>query len=144
MLSAPLLSVAAEKVREASTSGSPFEMSCQMSSQNIQNPGYSLLIRYEEMAGGKSRKVLSLSADSVLQLEEGVVPSRADGVALEKTGPLEYRFRLNSAQVSDRGFYFCDVTAWTRDQSNTWKSGVSAKSNKIQLNFTDTGITLKM
>ncbi|KAK2850225.1 hypothetical protein Q7C36_009008 [Tachysurus vachellii] len=135
----PLLSVAAEKVREASTSGSPFEMSCQMTSQNIQNPSYSVLIRYEEMAGGKTRKVLSLSADSVLQLEEGVVPSRADGVALEKTGPLEYRFRLNSAQVSDRGFYFCDVTAWTRDQSNTWKSGVSAKSNKIQLNFTDTG-----
>ncbi|KAK3568756.1 hypothetical protein QTP86_016276 [Hemibagrus guttatus] len=135
----PVLSVAADQVREASTGGSTFEMSCKVTAQNIQNPSYSVLIHFEQTAGGKSRKVLSLSADSILRLEQGVVPSRADSVALEKTGSLEYRFRLNSAQVSDRGFYYCDVTAWTRDQSNTWKSGVSAESNKIQLDFTDTG-----
>ncbi|XP_026768353.3 prostaglandin F2 receptor negative regulator [Pangasianodon hypophthalmus] len=135
----PVLSVAAKQVRGASTGGSTFEMSCQVTGQNIQNPGYSVLIRFEDTAGGKSRKVLSLSADSILHLEEGMVPSRADSVTLEKMGPLEYHFRLHGAQVSDRGFYYCDVTAWTRDQSNTWNSGVSAESNKIQLDFADTG-----
>lgn len=73
-----------------------------------------------------------------------MVASRADGVALEKTDPLKYHFRLNSAQVSDRGFYYCDVTAWTRDQSSTWNSVVGAESNKIQLNFSDTGIIIQM
>ncbi|TSV41648.1 Prostaglandin F2 receptor negative regulator [Bagarius yarrelli] len=135
----PVLSVAADQVREASTGGSTFEMICRVSAQNIQNPSYSLLIRFQELAGGKSHKVVSLSTDSILQLEEGIEPSRADSVALEKTGLVEYRFRLNSAQVSDRGFYYCDVTAWTRDQSNAWHSGVSAESNKIRLDFTDTG-----
>ncbi|KAF4087252.1 hypothetical protein AMELA_G00093750 [Ameiurus melas] len=132
----PVLSVAADLVRGASTGGSIFEMSCKVTGQNMQNPSYSVLIRFEETAGGKSRKVLSLSAASILQLEQG---TRADGVALDKTGPLEYRFRLYGAQVSDRGFYYCDVTAWTRDQSNTWNNRVSAESNKIQLAFADTG-----
>lgn len=141
LLAAPVLSVAADQVRGASTGGSIFEMSCKVTGQNMQNPSYSVLIRFEETAGGKSRKVLSLSADSTLQLEQG---SRADGVALDKTGPLEYRFRLYGAQVSDRGFYYCDVTAWTRDQSNTWNNRVSAESNKIQLAFADTGITLQI
>ncbi|XP_060785552.1 prostaglandin F2 receptor negative regulator-like isoform X2 [Neoarius graeffei] len=135
----PVLSVVANQVRGASTGGSTFEMSCQVTGQNMQNPGYSVLIRFEETTGGKSRKVLSLTVDSIMQLEEGIGPNRADSVALEKTGPQEYRFRLYGAQVSDRGFYYCDVTAWTRDQSNTWNSGVSAESNKIQLAFSDTG-----
>lgn len=116
-------------------------MSCKVTGQNMQNPSYSVLIHFEEKTNRKSRKVLSLNADSILQLEEGVVPSR---VALEKTGPLEYRFRLHGAQGSDRGFYYCNVTAWTRDQSNIWDSRISAQSNKIQLDFADTGMTLQM
>ncbi|XP_051564885.1 prostaglandin F2 receptor negative regulator-like [Myxocyprinus asiaticus] len=135
----PVLRVAAHRVREASTGGSTFEMSCQVTGQNLQNPGYSVLIRFEETLGGKSRKVLSLSPDSVLQLEEWSEPSRIDSVVLEKTGQLEYRFRLYGAQVSDRGFYYCDVTAWTRDQSQDWIKAVSAESNKIEIAFADTG-----
>lgn len=144
LFAAPVLSVVADQVRGTSTGGSTFEMSCQVTGQNMQNPSYSVVIVFEETPGGKSRKVLSLTRDSILQLEEGMGPNRADSVALEKTGPLEYRFRLYGAQVSDRGFYYCDVMAWTRDQSNTWNSGVSAESNKIQLAFADTGITLQM
>ncbi|KAF7709346.1 prostaglandin F2 receptor negative regulator-like [Silurus meridionalis] len=135
----PVLSVTAAQARGAMTGGSTFEMRCQVTGHNIQNPSYSVLIRYQETESGKSRKVLSLSADSILQLEEGIVPSRADSVALDKTRPLEYSFRLYGARVSDRGFYYCDVTAWTRDQSNTWNRGVSAESQKIQLAFADTG-----
>lgn len=140
LFTAPVVSVVARRVREASTGGSTFEMSCQVSGQNLRNPGYSVLIRYEDPRAGKARKIISLSADSVLQLEDGMVPSRADSVALEKTGPLEYRFRLYDAQVSDRGLYYCDVTAWTRDPRNEWNKAVSAESNKLEIVFADTGI----
>ncbi|KAK1797588.1 hypothetical protein P4O66_000782 [Electrophorus voltai] len=135
----PLLNVVAHRVREAATGGSTFEMSCRVTGQNIQNPGYSVLIRFVERQGSNPRKVVSLSADSVLQLEEGMAASRTDSVALEKTGQLEYRFRLYGAQVSDRGFYYCDVTAWTRDQSKDWSRAVSTESNKIEITFTDAG-----
>uniref|UniRef100_A0A8C1SV82 Ig-like domain-containing protein n=1 Tax=Cyprinus carpio TaxID=7962 RepID=A0A8C1SV82_CYPCA len=135
----PVLQVVAHRVREASTGGSTFEMSCQVTGQNLKNLGYSVLIRFEETAGGKSRKVLSLSQDSVLQLEEWSEPSRIDSVVLEKTGQLEYRFRLYGAQVTDRGVYYCDVTAWTRHQSQDWIKAVSAESNKIEIAFLHTG-----
>ncbi|XP_072542110.1 prostaglandin F2 receptor negative regulator [Salminus brasiliensis] len=135
----PVLSVVAHRVREASTGGSTFEMSCRVTGQNLQNPGYSALIFFAETQGGKPRKILSLNLDSVLQLEEGMAASRTDSVALEKTGQLEYRFRLYGAQVSDRGFYYCEVTAWTRDQSSDWSRAVSAESNKIEISFADTG-----
>lgn len=136
----PVLSVAAHRVREASSAGSTFEMTCQVSGQNLQDSSYSVLIRFEESgAGGKSRKVLSLSPDSVLQLEEWSEPGRIDSVVLEKSGPAEYRFRLYGAQVSDRGFYCCDVTAWTRHQSQDWTKIISAESNKIQVDFVHTG-----
>lgn len=140
LLAAPVLSVAATQVRGASTGSSTFEMSCQVTGQNIQNPGYSVLIRFKETEGEKSHTLLSMSADSVLQLEEGLMPSRADSVALTKMGPLEYSFRLYGVQVSDRGYYYCDVTAWTRDQSTRWDRKVSAESNKIHLTFAETGI----
>ncbi|KAL6484789.1 hypothetical protein MHYP_G00068340 [Metynnis hypsauchen] len=135
----PVLSVVAHRVREASTGGSTFEMSCRVTGQNLQNPGYSVLIRFEDAQGRNPQKILSLNADSVLQLEEGMAASRTDSVALEKMGQQEYRFRLYGVQVSDRGFYCCEVTAWTRDQSSDWSRAVSAESNKIEIAFADSG-----
>ncbi|XP_067265332.1 prostaglandin F2 receptor negative regulator-like [Chanodichthys erythropterus] len=135
----PVLQVVAHRVREASTAGSTFEMTCQVTGQHLRNPGYTVLIRFEEIFGGKSRKMLSLSQDSVLQSEEWSEPSRIDSVVLEKTGQLEYRFRLYGAQDTDRGFYYCDVTAWTRDQKQEWIKAVSAESNKIEIAFVHTG-----
>ncbi|XP_067299175.1 prostaglandin F2 receptor negative regulator [Pseudorasbora parva] len=133
--------VVAHRVREASTAGSTFEMTCQVTGHNLTNPGYTVLIRFEETSGGKSRKVLSLSQDAVLQSEEWTEPSRIDSVVLEKTGQLEYRFRLYGAQVTDRGFYYCDVTAWTRDQNQEWIKAdtPSVESNKIEIAFVHTG-----
>lgn len=151
-LLAPIVSVVAHRIREASSAGSTFEMSCRVTGQNLQNPGYSVLVRTEKQAGATSRKILSLSADSVLQLEEWTEPGRVDSVALEKTGPLEYRFRLYDAQLSDRGLYYCEVTAWTREQGGSgsgsasgttgggdWTRVVSAESNKIHISFEDKG-----
>lgn len=140
--SVPVLQVVAHRVREASTAGSTFEMTCQVTGQHLRNPGYTVLIRFEETLGGKSRKVLSLSQDSVLQSEEWSEPSRIDSVVLEKTGQLEYRFRLYGAQDADTGFYYCDVKAWTRDQKQEWIKAVSAESNKIEIAFVHTGITM--
>lgn len=134
----PVVRVVAHRVREASTGGSTFEMTCHVTGQNLQNPGYSILILFEATLGGKSRKVLSLSSDSVLQLEEWSEPNRIDSVVLEKTGQLEYRFRLYGAQVSDRGFYYCKVTAWISDQGKEWQQAVN-ESNKIEIAFADTG-----
>lgn len=129
----PVLQVVAHRVREASTGGSTFEMTCRVTGQNMQNPAYSVLILFEETLSGKSRKVLSLSSDSVLQLEEWSEPNRMDSVVLEKTGQLEYRFRLYGAQVSDCGFYYCRVT-----MSDQGRETVN-ESNKIDIAFADTG-----
>ncbi|XP_035250419.1 prostaglandin F2 receptor negative regulator-like [Anguilla anguilla] len=135
----PSLSVSAQPLREASSGGSTFEMGCQATAENLLDPGYSVLIRAEETAGGKARKILSLSRDSVLKLEEWDELGRLDSVVLEKTGPAAFRFRLYGAQVSDRGSYSCEVTAWAPGAGNTWTKAVSAVSNKVQISFADTG-----
>ncbi|KAG7463640.1 hypothetical protein MATL_G00178840 [Megalops atlanticus] len=137
----PRLGVVARRLRETSTAGSTFEMSCQVIEQNLQSPEYSVLIRVEETVGGPTRKIMSLSKDSILQLEDWKELDRLDSVVLEKTGPLEFRFRLYRAQVSDRGFYFCDISAWTRGpgSGNNWTKAISAESNKIEIDFPETG-----
>ncbi|KAJ8410430.1 hypothetical protein AAFF_G00193340 [Aldrovandia affinis] len=135
----PTLSVSAQPLKEATSAGSTFEMSCQATAENLQSPGYSVLIHMEETAGGKARKILSLGPDSVLKLEEWNELGRLDSVVLEKTGATEFRFRLYGAQVTDRGLYYCDVTAWTPGPGNSWDKAVSAASNKIPVNFADTG-----
>ncbi|KAG7467554.1 hypothetical protein MATL_G00154970 [Megalops atlanticus] len=134
----PKLSVTAESPKLASSAGSTFEMRCQVTGENLQNPEYSVLIQVEE-TGGKTREILSLSPDSVLQLEEWNDQGREDSVVLEKTGPVQFRFRLYGVQVSDRGSYSCSVTAHTRGPGNAWTPAISAESNKVLISFTDTG-----
>lgn len=110
-----------------------------MISQNLLDPGYSVLIRMEESIRSQSRKIASLSPDLVMKLEEWSEPDRLDSVVMEKIGPKEFRFRLYGAMVSDSGFYFCDVTAWTRDTGKEWTKAVNAASNRVQISITDTG-----
>ncbi|KPP76139.1 prostaglandin F2 receptor negative regulator-like [Scleropages formosus] len=132
----PTLSVNAKSVRVADSSGSTFEMSCQVTGENLQEPGYSILIRKETASGEITKQIVSLSQDSVLKLERQDEP---DGVMLDKTGPGQFRFRLYGAQISDNGLYFCDATAWTRDAGNSWVKAVSAESNRIPVAFTVSG-----
>ncbi|KAJ8247196.1 hypothetical protein GJAV_G00259840 [Gymnothorax javanicus] len=134
----PRVSVAARRLREVSAAGSTFEMSCQVNGQNLQDPGYSVLIQVEETVGGRVQKILALSPDAVLELQEW---SELDRVVLEKTTDREFRFRLQQVQRTDRGFYYCSVTAWTREPApaNSWIKSVSAESNKVHVNFADKG-----
>ncbi|XP_061092285.1 prostaglandin F2 receptor negative regulator-like [Conger conger] len=132
----PRVSVAARRLREVTSAGGTFEMSCQVTGQNLRNPGYSVLIQVEERVGGRTRRVLSLGPDSVLGLEEW---SELDRVVLERTSAKEFRFRLYQAQRGDRGFYSCTVTAWTRDPAQTWTRSVSGQSNRVPVAFADKG-----
>ena len=110
-----------------------------MTPENLRDPGYSVLIRVEETAGGKARKILSLGPDSVLRLEDWDELGRTDSVVLEKTGATEFRFRLYGAQVSDRGFYSCEVAAWTAGAGKDSAEAARAVSNTVQISFADTG-----
>lgn len=61
-------------------------------------------------------------------------------MVLTKTGPAEFRFRLAGVQLSDRGFYWCSVTAVTKQQpEEEWTTVISSESNKIEINFQENG-----
>ncbi|KAL4609195.1 prostaglandin F2 receptor negative regulator-like [Arapaima gigas] len=137
----PKLGVVARRAREATVAGDTFEMTCQVKVENLEDPGYSVLVQMEASLRGDTRKVMSLSRDLVLQVEDSFDQERRDRVVLEKTGPEEFRFRLYGTQASDRGFYFCGITAWMRNASKAWTEAVSARSNKVQIAFDHTGPT---
>ena len=62
---------------------------------------------------------------------------------LTKSGRLEFRFRLAGVQLADRGFYWCDVHAWTKPADGgaggTWTEATSAESNKVRIDFQENG-----
>lgn len=63
-----------------------------------------------------------------------------DNLVLTKSGPVEFRFRLSGVQLSDRGYYWCDITAWTKQQpGQAWTKATSAESNKIRIDFQENG-----
>lgn len=63
-----------------------------------------------------------------------------DNLVLTKSGPAEFRFRLSGVQLSDRGYYWCDITAFTKQQpGQTWTKATSAESNKIRIDFQENG-----
>nr|XP_046180910.1 prostaglandin F2 receptor negative regulator-like [Oncorhynchus gorbuscha] len=133
------LTAVAQRVREAVAGGATFEMSCTISLVHLQDPGYSVLVQTQDSVDSATRTVLSLSPDSVLQHGGATDPNRRDSLVLTKTGPAEFRFRLAGVQQADRGFYWCDITAWTKQPGQAWTKAVSAKSNKVQINFQETG-----
>uniref|UniRef100_A0A8C7FJ26 Prostaglandin F2 receptor inhibitor b n=1 Tax=Oncorhynchus kisutch TaxID=8019 RepID=A0A8C7FJ26_ONCKI len=135
----PSLTAVAQRVREAVAGGATFEMSCTVSHVHLQDPGYSVLVQTQDSVDSATRTVLSLSPDSVLQHGGATDPNRRDSLVLTKTGPAEFRFRLAGVQQADRGFYWCDITAWTKQPGQAWTKAVSAKSNKVQINFQETG-----
>uniref|UniRef100_A0AAZ3RKJ5 Ig-like domain-containing protein n=1 Tax=Oncorhynchus tshawytscha TaxID=74940 RepID=A0AAZ3RKJ5_ONCTS len=135
----PSLTAVAQRVREAVAGGATFEMSCTISHVHLQDPGYSVLVQTQDSVDSATRTVLSLSPDSVLQHGGATDPNRRDSLVLTKTGPAEFRFRLAGVQQADRGFYWCDITAWTKQPGQAWTKAVSAKSNKVQINFQETG-----
>lgn len=66
-----------------------------------------------------------------------------DSLVLTKSGPAEFRFRLAGVQLSDRGFYWCDITAWTKQQpGQAWTKATSGESNKVRIDFQENGESL--
>ena len=63
-----------------------------------------------------------------------------ESLVLTKSGPAEFRFRLVGVQLSDRGYYWCDITAWTKQQpGHAWTRATSAESNKVRVDFQENG-----
>ncbi|MBN3311574.1 FPRP regulator, partial [Atractosteus spatula] len=137
----PVLVVVATHLKTAFSGGDTFEMGCRVTGRNLQTPSYSALIKVEESLGGKVRKVVSLSRDSVMRLEDGTDKERLDSVVLLKTSQQDFRFRMYGTQLSDAGFYFCEATAWTPDAGSTWREAVTDISNKVRVSFEDTGVS---
>ncbi|XP_073699446.1 prostaglandin F2 receptor negative regulator [Garra rufa] len=136
----PVLGVVARRLREATAAGSTFEMSCLANIQNLP-PGtaFSIVILSEEAIGKPSRKLASLGPEMVLQLEDSGEPSRRDGLMLVKTGKREFQFRIQAVQVTDRGFYSCEMKAWTKQTGEDWAEMAKGVSNKVQIAFTHKG-----
>ncbi|KAL2088018.1 hypothetical protein ACEWY4_016846 [Coilia grayii] len=136
----PSLSVVARRVREVTASGATFEMSCQVMAENLRSPAYSVLIHSQAEVGGTPRRLVSLSPEAVMRVEDWSEPGRQDSVVLLRTGPNEFSFRLQGVQVSDRGFYSCEVSAWTKQPGETdWSKVVHGVSNKIQISYEHKG-----
>lgn len=132
----PVLSVAARRLREASAAGSTFEMSCQAHVQNVPpETAFSILVLSEKAVGSPSRKLASLDREMVLQLEED------RDLILAKTGKREFQFRIPAVQVTDRGFYWCEMKAWTKQPGEDWHEMAKGVSNKVQINFIHKGPT---
>ncbi|CAL8309251.1 unnamed protein product [Merluccius merluccius] len=135
----PSLSVAARRVREASVGGATFEMSCSVASQNLGEAGYSVLVQSQESTESNVRTIMTLSPDNVLQHRGGTAPQRRDSLMLTKSGPLDFSFRLAGVQLADRGFYWCDVSAWTKQPGQAWTQVTQAESNKVKIDFQENG-----
>lgn len=136
----PTLNVVAKRVREASVGGATFEMSCTVATENLGDVGYSVLIQSQDSLDSNVRTIMTLSPDSVLQHGGATDPNRRDSLVLTKSGPAEFRFRLAGVQLSDRGYYWCDITAWTKQQpGQTWTRATSAESNKVKIDFQENG-----
>ncbi|KAK2856923.1 hypothetical protein Q5P01_005658 [Channa striata] len=136
----PSLNVVAKRIREASAGGSTFEMSCSVTTQNLADPGYSVLIQSQESLESSVRTIMTLSPDNVVQHGGATDPNRRDNLVLTKFGAAEFRFRLAGVQLIDRGFYWCDITAWTKQQpGQTWTKATSSESNKVRIDFQENG-----
>ncbi|XP_034533479.1 prostaglandin F2 receptor negative regulator [Notolabrus celidotus] len=136
----PTLNAVAKQNREASVGGATFEMSCTVATENLGEAGYSVLIQSQDSLQSTVRTIMTLSPDNVVQHGGATDPNRRDSLVLTKSGPAEFRFRLAGVQLSDRGFYWCDITAWTKLQpGQTWTRATSAESNKIRIDFQENG-----
>uniref|UniRef100_I3KDP4 Prostaglandin F2 receptor inhibitor b n=2 Tax=Oreochromis TaxID=8139 RepID=I3KDP4_ORENI len=136
----PIVNVVAKRIREASVGGSTFEMGCSVTTQNIGDAGYSVLIQSQDSMDSTVRTIMTLSPDNVVQHGGATDPNRRDNLVLTKSGAAEFRFRLAGVQLSDRGYYWCDVTAWTKQQpGQAWTKASSSESNKIRINFLENG-----
>lgn len=138
----PVLGVVARRLREATAVGSTFEMSCQASVQNLPSgSAFSISVLSEESVGASGRRRASLDPDLLLKLEDVGEPARSHSLMLLKTKKTEFEFRIPAVRLSDRGFYYCEMKAWTRQIGDEWVEVAKGLSNKVQIAFTHKGPT---
>ncbi|XP_059183817.1 prostaglandin F2 receptor negative regulator [Centropristis striata] len=136
----PTLNVAAKRLREAAVGGATFEMSCTATTENLGEVGYSVHIQSQESLDAAVKTIISLSPDSVLQHGGATDPNRRDSLVLTKSGAAEFRFRLAGVQLSDRGFYWCLMAAFTKERAGqTWDKKATTESNKVKIDFQENG-----
>ncbi|XP_078265381.1 prostaglandin F2 receptor negative regulator-like [Rhinoraja longicauda] len=137
----PGLSVMATEEKRAAVMGTTFEMMCSVSAEHVAVPYYSVVVAMNEPAiiGTQgSKRLISLTRESVVNLEQWDTKDRPEDVVLEKVSHQEFRFRLYRAQFSDQGSYYCLVQAWVQDHNGRWAEAVSNDSNPIAVAFTTT------
>ena len=76
VFSGPSLNVVAKQIRAASVGGATFEMSCTVSTENLGEVGYSVLIQSQDSLEGTVKTIMTLSPDSVLQHGGATDPGR--------------------------------------------------------------------
>ncbi|XP_030059894.1 prostaglandin F2 receptor negative regulator [Microcaecilia unicolor] len=136
------LSVEAKNRRSSFAAGSTFEMTCKVLSENIRAPQFSVLVTAEKQFPNSTRttKIISLTQDSLIRLEEWTDRDRLDSVVLEKVHEGEFLFRMYQTQESDAGLYRCLVTAWSQGGSGgVWREAASNLSNPIKVDFKTSG-----
>ncbi|XP_029434225.1 prostaglandin F2 receptor negative regulator [Rhinatrema bivittatum] len=136
------LSVQAANRRSSFAAGSTFEMTCKVLSENIRDPRFSVLVTAEKLFSNSSRttKIISLSQDSLVRLEEWTDRDRLQDVVLEKLQEGEFRYRMYQTEVSDAGLYRCLVTAWSPSGGGgAWREVVSSTSNPVKVHFQTSG-----
>ncbi|XP_069748534.1 prostaglandin F2 receptor negative regulator-like [Narcine bancroftii] len=134
----PSLSITAAEEKPVATRGNTFEMTCSISAEHVEVPHYSVIITMNEPAftdAKASKKLISLTRDSVVKLEQWDVKDRPEDVVLEKVSDKKFRFRLYKTQFSDEGSYYCLVHAWVPDANGGWSEAISNYSNAIAVTF---------
>lgn len=76
VFSGPSLNVVAKQIRAASVGGATFEMSCTVSTENLGEVGYSVLIQSQDSLEGTVKTIMTLSPDNVLQHGGATDPGR--------------------------------------------------------------------
>uniref|UniRef100_A0A3B5N159 Ig-like domain-containing protein n=1 Tax=Xiphophorus couchianus TaxID=32473 RepID=A0A3B5N159_9TELE len=139
----PTLNVAAKTIRQVSVGGATFEMSCSAVTENIGDwIGFAVYIQSQDGIKGGVKTIISLSPDNVVQITD---PARSDSLVLSKTGSGEFRFRLEGVQVSDTGYYWCNVTAFTKQQPDqSWTTAATSESNKVNIFIKEDGLTFSV
>lgn len=66
----------AKQIRAASVGGATFEMSCTVSTENLGEVGYSVLIQSQDSLEGTVKTIMTLSPDNVLQHGGATDPGR--------------------------------------------------------------------
>lgn len=72
----PIVNVVAKRIREASVGGSTFEFGCSVTTQNIGDAGYSVLIQSQDSLDSTVRTIMTLSPDNVVQHGGATDPNR--------------------------------------------------------------------